>query len=257
MTIVSTTYLVLSYNGYTYQTNADMPATVTEGVAARLRQAVSANMPGAYSAGGLVGVKKLSVHGILSAPDGTLATMRSLWDNFKAVHCPGLAAKLFVDTDRYINAEVESIADSQWNGLAYREYEVSFSCADPFWYDWNPVSCADNYQTQPLAVGSNSVIPGGTAPALPVITLSIISYSGGSVTITDSGGAAFTVTPDAVGACVIDCMNEVVAVNSSTNMSVFSGQFLSVPAVGTTWMIATSGTVAISSMSAQWQRRWV
>jgi hypothetical protein len=149
----------LKFNGYTYQSLIDWPATFTDGKQVILRTSQPPGVPGAFTAGGLFGARKPSIKGSLTIPgtgnvQADLLALRSAWDNFSAVHAPGQPGMLYLDSDRYLKAEVAAVTDTEWNGLLRRDYEVQFLCADPFWYQAEDYSPAGN--TAALAIGAAS-----------------------------------------------------------------------------------------------------
>jgi hypothetical protein len=149
----------LRFNGYAYQSLIDWPATFTDGKQVTLRTSQPPNVPGAFTSGGLAGARKPSIKGSLTVPgtgnvQADLLSLRSAWDNFSAVHAPGMPGLLFLDSDRYLKAEVAGVSDTEWNGLLRRDYEVQFFCGDPFWYQGADYAPASN--TAALAIGAAS-----------------------------------------------------------------------------------------------------
>jgi hypothetical protein len=255
-----TEFFSISFGAHNYNLATDWPATISEGQPVRSRQAARANIEGAYTAGGLLGVRKIVISGALACPlPYSAANMRAAWDAFKAAHAPGMPQILMIDNDRYIMAEVVSIAESKWNGLQSRPFEVEFDCADPYWY-----GATQNSQT--LALGANSITTHGTAPCLPIFYVNVAPgfTTGASFSIADSFGNVTTVTPTIFGSYVAESTVENMTsigfldteYSTLGNMSVFSGQFTKLAAGASNIQVSTSGNITLSSISVSWQDRW-
>jgi hypothetical protein len=253
---MSATYFKLQFGDYLYHDGANNFTSVSEGQPARLRQATRPATDGAYTAGGLLAARKLVVRGFVAATDPTDdSAVRAAWDAFKAAHAPGPPRRLFIDDNRYINAEVDNVSDSEWEGLPQRTYEVAFFCADPYWYAAEEgeasISSAD------LADGANTVTTAGTATSLPAISIDVSSFTAGAtVTVTDGDGNAATLTPTATGTYLVDSVAEDVTRSGSSVIAEWSGVFLVLKAGDNAWTLTTTGTIALGDVSVAWQDRW-
>ena len=251
-----TNYLKISYGGYAYQSTIDLPATFTEGQPGRLRTSLPPGVDGAFTAGGLLGARRPSIKGTLTVP-GTgvvqtdLATLRNAWDNFKAVHAPGLPKQLIIDDDRYLNCEVETIGDVEWNGLLYKDYLVTFFAADPYWY-----SVVLNSVTFGAGLGG-TVTTNGTGTAKPIITIPITAApAGGLITLSVTGGATCTLSPDAAATFIIDTTQETVTSSGVDKTTLFGGEFLRLAAGANTVNITASNAATFGAVQVQWRDRW-
>ena len=174
-----TTYISPQYNGYVYTPSVDLFASLTDGVGAKLRVADPPNVDGQFSAGGLIAARKFSIRGqVQIAATGNVqtdaATFRTELDALKAAHLPGSPAPFWIDSDRYINAEVESLSLGEWSkGLPHLDtFEVGFVATDPFYYQGSAYSPASNSVTlnyggaSPPAANTSRIANPSSAPTV-------------------------------------------------------------------------------------------
>ena len=187
---MTTIYQQPQFNGYAYQLNIDFPDGFDEGISYKERSEDVPNQDGIYDAGSLYGAKRPVLKGRINIMatgnvQTDLAANRTAWDNFKAVHAAGTASQLYIDSDRYLNCSVVNFSlQKPWNGLVYRDYEVRFLAADPFWY------AASGYA--PLVSSSSiSSSAGGIAGTYPptINTLPTLGAPGSGPVLTSSAGS--------------------------------------------------------------------
>lgn len=246
------TYLVKTYNGYSYGDSGAL-AEITEELGYRHRMTKSANRDGAFTDASLHDPRRVSGSGTLTGAGGAqdIASLRLAWDKFKAAHQPGLPAPLFLDSDRFLNAQVEHLS-FKFNGLFY-DMSVSFLAYDPFWYAVAP-------QVLPMTQNAATVItPAGTATSLPVFTLAVSAAPAGSlVTLANAQDATLSFAPPAAGTFVIDCAQESVTDGSGVDQTAYlTGDFMQLVASANSLTLTLSGGVTLSSQSVTWTDRWV
>lgn len=258
------TYFALSYGAYSYVANIDTPASITEGQPARRRDAVASGVDGGFSAGGLLAIRRVKLKGML-APIGGAATdaasFRGYWDNFKAVHAPGLAQWLCIDSDRGILAEVELISDSDWSqGLPNRPFEVGFVADDPYWYSVDPTGGlppVPKYKNTAIALGATAVTTAGTAATVPLISIAVTAVTpGATITVANAAGQTSTIAPVAAGTFVIDSSIEDVTESGSSVIGIWTGEFLKLAAAGDVVTVSVTGAVTLGAMSIDAADRW-
>ncbi len=244
-----TVYLQKSYGGYVYSGSTDY-TDLEETIGYRQRISKSLQKDGAFSAGSLHDPRRVSLTGILQPAGGAtdLADMRAARDAFAAAHAAGSARPLYIDSDRYLNAEVESLTLGKWNGLAYLPFDVTFLCFDVYFYS----SASSLVSLTPN--GTAAVATGGTATVLPIFTLAVSSP--GLITLTNGAGDACTIAPTAAGTFVLDSTQESLTLAGADSMGLFSGVFLTLAAGTDQVTITPSGGAALSSATVGFQSRF-
>ena len=246
------TYLVKTYNGYSYGESGAL-AEITEELGYRHRMTKSANRDGAYTDASLHDPRRVSGSGTLTGAGGAqdIASLRAAWDKFKAAHQPGLPAPLFLDSDRFLNAQVEHLS-FKFNGLYYM-VDVSFLAYDPFWYSIVPT-------TLPLTQNAATTItPAGTTTSLPVFTLAVSAAPAGSlVTLANAQDTSLSFAPPAAGTFVIDCAEECVTDGNGVDQTAYlTGDFMQLAPGANSLTLTLSGGVTLSGQSVTWTDRWV
>lgn len=243
------TYLALSYNGYGYGETIE---EITEELGYRHRMSKAANRDGAFAAPGLHDPRRLSASGVLvgagRAQDA--ASLRAAWDAFKGAHQPGAAAPLRLDSDRYLNAQVEHLS-FKFDGLSY-QVQLSFLAYDPYWYAAQPTSA-------PLAQNAaTTVTPAGTATSLPLFTFTVSSAPPGSLlTLTNAQDVSLSFAPPAGGTYLIDCAAEAITDQNGTDQTAYmTGDFVSLVAGPNALTLSLSGGLALTAQSVTWTDRW-
>ncbi len=250
-----TAYLVKTYNGYSY---GDTLYELTEEMGFRHRMTKSANRDGAFADTSLHDPRRVSGTGELvgavnaqgiAAQD--IASLRAAADAFKAAHQPGPPAKLMLDSDRYLNAQVEHLS-LKFDGLSYL-VDLSFLAYDPFWYSTQTT-------TQPLTQNAATVItPAGTAKSLPVFTLAVMAAPpGGLITITNAQDVTLSFASPAAGTYTIDCAQEIITDAAGNDQTAgMTGDFLTLIAGANSVTLSLAGGAALSAQSVTWTDRWV
>lgn len=249
------TYLVKTYNGYSY---GDTLYELTEELGYRHRMTKAANRDGAFSDASLHDPRRVSGTGELvgavnaqGIPAQDIASLRAAADAFKAAHQPGPPAPLMLDSDRYLNAQVERLS-LKLDGLLYA-VELSFLAYDPFWY-------AVASTTMALAQNAaTAVTPGGMAKSLPIFTLVVSAAPTGSlITIANAQDVALTFAPPTAGTYTVDCLQERIVDQAGGDQTAYmTGDFLALIAGANQITLTLAGGVALSGQSVTWQDRWV
>jgi phage-related protein len=215
---------------------------VDDPVAVKQRTADTPGADGAFTAGGLLDKKVVTLSGMIAKADGTL---RDAWEAFRAAHAPGLPQALYLYSDRYMFAEVTGITNSKFNALANLqiEFEVQFTGCDPFTYDTSVTT------TSGLDAGG-TVTAVGTAPGAPIWTLVIDDIgTNGSVTVTNTTtGQAFTLKPAATGTYLIDSRLQTVTLSGVDVSDQFSGVFPLIAVGDNTITVATTLSLSVASL---------
>lgn len=249
--MTTTTYNAKSYGGYAYNDLRDGLGTLKNALGYRHRQSKSFSRAGAFAVDSLQDTRRLSFEGILTGAGGAqdAASLRAASDAFAAAHGAGPTRPLSIDSDRYINAQVETF-DDQFEGLSHK-YTLTFWCFDPYWYAMTSTLAA-------LVVGGSvSVTPGGQVKSLPVFTITS-SAAGGLVTVASAQDAAFSFVPPAAGVFTVDCLQESVTDASGIDqIAGFTGDFPALLPGANTLTVTTSGGALISSVTCGWQDRWL
>lgn len=249
------TYLVKTYNGYSY---GDTLYDVTEELGYRHRMTKAANRDGAFTDVSLHDPRRLSAAGeLVGAPNAQgigaqdIASLRAAADAFKAAHQPGPPARLMLDSDRYLMAQVERLS-LKFEGLSY-EVNLSFLAYDPFWYSTQAT-------TLPLTQnGATIITPAGTAKSLPLFTLAVSAAPAGSlITLASAQDASLSFAPPAAGTYILDCAQEIITdAAGSDQTSGMTGDFMALIAGANNLTLTLAGGAALSNQSVAWTDRWV
>lgn len=246
-----TTYFSKSYGAYAYNDMRDGLGKLKNTLGYRHRQSKSLSRDGAFAVNSLQDPRRLSFEGILTGAGNAqdAASLRAAADAFAAAHAAGQARPLSIDSDRYINAQVETFEDD-FNGLSH-QYTLTFWCFDPYWY-------AQVSTLQALTVGGSVIVtPTGAVKSLPVFTL-IAGGAGGLVTVANAQDASFSFSPPAPGTFTLDCLQESLTdSNGIDQIAGFTGDFPALLAQANTLTVTTSGGAQISSVTCGWQDRWL
>ena len=244
-------YLINTYNGYSYGSSGTL-AKLTEELGYRHRMSKAANRDGAFADNSLHDPRRVTGSGTLTGANGAqdAASLRVAWDGFKAAHRPGAPAPLMVDSDRFLNAQVEHLA-GEFNGLSY-QLTFSFLAYDVFWYSTTPATAA-------LAQNAVTVVtPQGTATSLPVFTLVVSAAPAGSlITITNAQDVSLSYAPPAAGTYTIDCAQEAIYDQSGADQTAYlTGDFLTLISGANSLTLTLAGGVTLSAQSVTWTDRW-
>jgi hypothetical protein len=247
-----TTYFVNQYGGYTFPSGEI--TTVQASPEYKERVSTPAGKGGRYSAGSLFVCLHLQVEGNVVGSDTTdPATTRSAWDNIAALFAPGLAKQLFIDSDRYCNAEPTSFAEAKaWNAQTARYYSATLTANDdPPWFSTTTTS-------QTLATsGATTFSALGTGPADPVITLVVSAAPAGSlITITDASGNECAISPDSTGTFILDSYADTILKSGVDKYALLTGELLRLLAGSNTLTISLSGGATLSAASLTYQARY-
>ena len=247
------TFFQKSYGGFPYAGGSDF-GTWEETIGYRQRISKAMQRDGAFSAGALHDPRRVSIKGILQPAGGALdqASFRSARDAFAAAHAAGAARPLQLDSDRYLNAEVEMLTIGEWNGLPNVPVVVSFLCYDVYWY-----SAAFSFATLPAGGGTTAVATGGTATALPIFSFSVSAApAGGLITLNNAAGDSCSFSPSAPGVYLLDAGQESLTLAGADAMPSFSGVFPLLAAGSDQVTLTLAGGVTLSAATAGWQSRF-
>ena len=252
------TYNAKSFGGYAYDDLRDGLRSLEETLGHRHRMSKAFSRDGAFADDSLFDPRRLSFTGLLTAAGGAqdAASLRAAWETFCAAHAAGPARPLMLDSDRYLNARVESLAGT-FNGLS-REVTLSFLAFDPFWY---------SAVTSTVALtpgGSTTVTTGGTAYSWPVFTFVVTAApAGGLLTLASAQDATLSFSPPAAGTFTVNCGQE--TITDSAGADQFASLIGDLPILvagsglygaSNSLTLTLSGGVTLSSAAAAWQDRW-
>ena len=251
---MTTTLFVNTFRGYSYSRNL---AHISVSMPMKMQTARSPGSSGEFSAGSLLGPRTVTIEGVIADDTNnppTILGFRAAQDAFAAVHAEGTAGKFYVHSDRYLNAEVQSLVYAQDEGYGNVAYTATLYCADPFWY-------SDAVTTVTLSAGNNPISSVGLREVLPVVSLTVQSGADGvqQVVFSDDRGNTMSITPAAgfTGNIVVDCLKKTISANSVPSSTIFGGSFLVVDPSSSVSMTVSSGLVLTGSPSLTYQDRWV
>lgn len=249
-----TTFLAPKYNGYAYIGVEDLFDTFTDGIGAKLRIGDPPSVDGGFTAGGLVAARKFSIKGVMTlVASGVVqtdaASFRAIQDNFTLTHIPGSPVAFWLNDDRYILAEPESVSFPQWfKGLTNFPYQVDFHAADPYWYQGSAYAPATN--TVALAVGGASSPSANTSQvSTPTVAPTVAGAAAGTALAAGTYKAAYTYR-DAYGETQIS------PVGSAT---ITAGQKIAVTALALPAGVSTANlylSIASGSLTLAWVQIW-
>lgn len=193
---------------------------------------------------------------VAATPDG----IRDALDALAGALTEGSAGQLYRNSDRYLNARVALFRESERDqGYVTRAWMVGFDCADPFYWD----ATAQSAVALPTTDGGTvTLTPGGSAVALPVITLVVPSGAiGETITLTlptsTLNPLPAALTPSVAGTYVLDTTNGTVTVGGVDYSADFTGQLLRLSHRGSSLLtVNLSSSGILTSGTIQWQRRW-
>ena len=113
------TYFAKSFGSFAYNDVRDGLGLLDQQIGFRHRMSKAFSRDGAFADDSLHEPRRASFTGRLTGAAGAqdAASLRTAWDNFAAAHAPGPARPLQIDSDRYLNARVESLGDKFNGGL--------------------------------------------------------------------------------------------------------------------------------------------
>jgi hypothetical protein len=241
------------YGSYTY--SKCVIEEHPEEIVARLRTAETPGRDGGMTQGGVLGMRRVTLSGILiplPADD-----LEALWDAFKAAHAPGLPRQLVVGVaDRYVLAEVESAHDvNAANYPSSRPFEVTFLVANP------PLWLASTADTTPLGTTGDDVILGGTAPVPPQISVVMDSFPLAStlvLTNTETGEALALEGDGATLEFLIDCdTKQITDPGGADRTGLWSaGRFWRLAPGTSTLTVSAAGGAVVDSVEITVRERW-
>lgn len=245
------TYFAKSFGAYVYDDLRDGLGDLKQQIGFRHRQSKSFNRDGAFALASLQDPRRLTMTGTLTGPNGAQdpASLRAALDAFAAAHAAGAPQPLQIDSDRYLNAQVETL-DDEFDGLAH-EISVGFICFDPFWYAMLPTAL-------PLTVGgTTSVTPAGLVKCLPQISLTATA-AGGLVTVASNRDATFTFAPPSAGTFTLDSLAEKITDGAGTDQTgQFTGDLITLLTEANQITVTASGGASLSGASITWRDRWL
>ena len=238
------------FGGYDYDTYCiitDSP----ESRSAKLRAGDRLGEAGGYTGGGLQGVGRITIGGVIRPPVSGTPNIRQLWREFEAAHQPGTPKPLRLDYFGEVFAWAEPEAISEVHGsppfVAARQFEVSFYLADPHWYEnqqQGPVAI-----TPGVALGINN---GGSRYAAPVIDFTVTHP--GTVSITIDGNVTY-VYAHLTGAYSVDGYNRFVTRNTASYYYNWDGDMPTFKPGNVSLYLQVSSPGTVTSATARWFNR--
>lgn len=221
-------------------------------ISSKLRLSDSVGLDGGFSQGGKRGVRSQTLTGTLTAVSGG-TDLVDLWDDFLAAHAPGSPQALYLGrTDRYLMAEVGSVREPD-TLIGSIDWEVSFSCSDPFYY-------AATETTDGITGTSDTLTTTGNARTWPTLTI-VLSSAGTTGTLTLSCGSKSLVINCSATylTMVVDMRRGKVTNGAGVDIThLVTGKFWDLAPGANAITRASGGAVAptITSINAAWRDRW-
>jgi len=251
-------YFAKSYGAYVYDDMRDGLESVDEEIGHRQRMTKAFARDGAFADDSLFDPRRVTFAGTLTGAAGAqdAASLRAAWDGFRAAHAAGPTRKLRIDSDRYLNARVETVTD-KFDGLMH-EMTLSFMAFDPFWY-------GDQQNSLPLTVNGNTIVStAGTAYSWPVFSFVVSAApAGGLITLANAQDTLFSFAPPAAGTYMVDCGSEAITDGSGADQFAYMTGDLPILVAGigiygapNTLTLTATGGATLSSASVSWQDRW-
>lgn len=229
-------------------------------VEAKSRFAETPGRHGQYSQGGLYAPRKVTISAhLIPQPGDDFETLR---DALCSAHAPGGYQILYTGRDdRYLKAEVvgfkETSPDVYPTSL---RWEAQFVASDPFTYS------ALTY-TGTLSGGADDEMVAGSAPTLPLITLSPTTNTAGTIMVTNqTTGKFFTVatpipfTSGTLPVAKVDCFTGTVTDANGVDLTyLFAGQFFElVPGLNhiTVSQVAGGSQTTVVNAGLAYRARW-
>jgi hypothetical protein len=239
------------FGGYDYDANNVIITDSPESRSAKLRAGDRLGEPGGYTGGGIQSAGRITMGGVIHEPSTGTPNIRQLWRQFEAAHQPGTPQplRLAYFGEVFAWAEPESITEVHGSPpfIGARQFEVSFSLVDPFWYE--------NQEQGPQSLtvgGTTSINNGGSRSASPVINLTVTHP--GTVTLTSPNGDQFQIFANLTGTYSIDSYQRFVTRNTANYHYRWDGVFPSLaPGQTNLGLSVTYGSV--SSAVARWFNR--
>lgn len=203
-----------------------------------------------------VGSRIITINGIIGDESFTTRDdLRTAEDAFRVAHLPGVKL-LYRDSDRKINAAVQSVTIGEDSGLLWIPFVVRFHCADPYYYSTSSVNAAWPSFPANLIVnnsGSANLFAGFNFTAGSTATLTVkITNS------TVSGAPWFQFSGDVVSGqqVNVDCNLKTCTNNGVNAMANFTGEFFHLqPGNNTLTALVSAGS--ISSVAHAYTLRWL
>lgn len=240
------------FGSYEYASEAGIYVEkVTRPTAVKTRQADTPGLHGGYSAGGLLAPRQFNISGLIVGTSDE--DTRDKVEAFAGAHPPGPIRTFYFYSDRYINAEVSAISNTEFGALANISipFDVEFTAVDPFFYD------VDTNTQLDLDEGG-TVTAGGTAPAAPLWTLVIGSLgTDGTLTLTNTTtGEALVLAPTTTGTYLIDSRLQTITRSGSDVSEQMNGLYPTLAMGDNDITVETTGGLAVSSLAVSWQNRY-
>lgn len=249
---MTTVLYVNTFKGYAYGKNL---ANISISLPMKMQISRSPGINGEFSTGSLLGARTVTLEGIIASSTSTAEDtlgFRAALDIFSAAHSEGAAGLFYQHSDRFLNAEIQSIVYAKDEGFNHQAYTAVLYCADPFWY-------SDTLHNVALSIGNNAVTLLGTREFNPVISFTVIGSANGAnqLIFTDDRANACKITPvvNQNGLYVVDSALKRITLDGIDASYCFSGSFLEVSAGGSVTLANTG--LNISSPSMAYRDRWV
>lgn len=242
--------ILWQFGSYNYTTEGCTIEAAPESLVGRPRIAEAVGWPGGRSEGGLRGVQRRTLRGVLK----DVADLAGAWDDFRAAHEPGSPQALYLGRDdRYVLAEVESLLEDPASYLGATRFEVGFVLADPYTY-----AATASGSTTNLGTTGATLSNAGKQPSWPTLTIPITAPGTGLITVTNTTtGESFTLDPTAAETLTLDHAAKTCVNGSGTDRSgLVSGTLFSLRPGSNVLTIALGSGVTITNSGMVWRSRW-
>lgn len=247
------TLYVKTFRGYSYVKNL---AKITVSMPMKMQTARTPGSQGSFSAGSLLDSRTVTIEGTIANDAGAVEDilgLRSTVDTFMSYHREGVAGSFYLHSDRFLNAEVQSVSLAQDEGMPFQAYTAILYCADPFWY-------SDAVNTVSMSTATVTIPGVGTREVRPTVSFVVAAADGvGGITFTDDQGNSCTVIPAAAqtGTFTVNSLLRKILVGSTDASQVFAGSFLTMSAAGTLTYATTAGLSLTGVPTLTYRDRWI
>ena len=247
------TLYVKTFRGYSYAKNL---SKIAVSMPMKMQTARTPGSQGSFSAGSLLDSRTVTIEGTIANDSGTaedIVGLRSTIDTFMNYHHEGSAGPFYLHSDRFLNAEVQSVTFGQDEGMPYQAYTAILYCADPFWY-------SDAINTVSMSTATVTIPGVGNREVRPTVTFVVATADGiGGITLTDDQGNSCKITPAAgqTGTFTVNALLRKILVGNLDASQVFSGSFLTMSAAGTLSYATTAGLTLTGVPTLTYRDRWI
>lgn len=215
---------------------------------------------GKFRDGGFVDQRRVTAKGRLFALNGDSDSLRDAVAAFRWAHSPSpLPKKLYLQQDRYVNADVEQVSNMEWRKpLSEIEYSVSFVCANPFVYSEATFTHSFGFALG-ATTANETIATGGTWDSAPSISFDVTAAPvGSSITIANTSTAqTFVYKPTTIGVHIADTEIEKVSRGGVDSMSGMTGEFLLLAPGNNSMAVTLAGGITVGTITFTWRNRWL